>query len=80
MRMLGIGRHVVIHADSDEFAGCVGRVSCYDEDSDAPYGIAFGRADNTVPLGNGRWGAWFSRDEVKPTRRDVSPICPIPVD
>ena len=81
MRKLGIGRHVIIlDGGTGEFTNCVGRVSCYDEDSSAPIGVAFGKASNTIPLGNRKWGAWFSRDEIKPTKKDVSPICPTPID
>ena len=57
MRKLGIGRHVIIlEGGTGEFTDCVGYVSCYEEESDAPIGVAFGKASNTVPLGNGEWG------------------------
>lgn len=78
---LKIGDNVkVINDETDELLGCVGTYSCHDYSWDAPYGIAFGKADNTVPLRNGEWGAWFERSALQKVKKDRSPICVTPED
>lgn len=79
-RRLNIGDKVkVILDETGEFIGCVGKVSYFNyEHLEAPIGVAFGRADNTILLPNGEWGAWFARGELKLTNEEKSPICPVP--
>ena len=78
-KQLIIGERLkVVEDDTGEFLGCVGFLSRIDHDSDSPYGVSFGKADNTIPLGNGTWGAWFERRELRRTRQPLSPICPVP--
>ena len=67
----------VVRDGTGEFIGCVGVISEIDPPD---YGVAFGKADNTIPLPSGKWGAWFTRDELRLTKEDRSPICPTPVN
>lgn len=79
-----IGDHVKIVKDgTGEFLNCIGEIVVIKkqwDDEDTPIGVAFGKADNTVPLEEtGFWGAWFHLTELRRTKRDISPIGPIPI-
>ena len=78
---LVVGERVeVVKDDTDEFSGCVGEVACFDYDDrrGAPIGVAFGKADNTIPLVDNKWGAWFEKSQLRKTRLALSPVCPVP--
>ncbi|KKK70154.1 hypothetical protein LCGC14_2926870, partial [marine sediment metagenome] len=68
--------------ETGEFLRCTGEVFRLDGDEDAPIGVAFGKADNTVLInskGEEEWGMWFARNELRYSPGSLlSPICPVP--